>query len=149
MKTVLVTGGTVFVSKYTAAYFAKKDYDVYVLNRNTKTQVEGVTVIQADRYDLGNRLKSLHFDIVLDVTAYNANDISCLVEAIGSFETYIMISSSSVYPDDGAQPFLENSQLGKNKFWGQYGLDKIAAEKRLLELVPKQKRRHYGRLKEN
>ncbi|MCO4473357.1 DTDP-glucose 4,6-dehydratase [Streptococcus infantarius subsp. infantarius] len=70
------------------------------------------------------------------MTAYNANDISCLVEAIGSFETYIMISSSSVYPDDGAQPFLENSQLGENKFWGQYGLDKIAAEKRLLELVP-------------
>lgn len=110
-----------------------------MLNRNTKTQVEGVTVIQADRHDLGNRLKSLHFDIVLDVTAYNANDISCLVETIGSFETYIMISSSSVYPDDGAQPFLENSQLGENKFWGQYGLDKIAAEKRLLELVPKQK----------
>lgn len=149
MKTVLVTGGTVFVSKYTAAYFAKKGYDVYVLNRNTKTQVEGVTVLQADRHDLGNRLKSLHFDIVLDVTAYNANDISCLVETIGSFETYIMISSSSVYPDDGAQPFLENSQLGENKFWGQYGLDKIAAEKRLFELVPKQKRRHYGRLEEN
>lgn len=60
-----------------------------------------------------------------------------------------MISSSSVYPDDSAQPFLENSQLGENKFWGQYGLDKIAAEKRLLELVPKQKRRYYGRLKEN
>lgn len=28
MKTVLVTGGTVFVSKYTAAYFVKKGYDV-------------------------------------------------------------------------------------------------------------------------
>ena len=136
MKTVLVTGGTVFVSKYTADYFVKKGYDVYVLNRNSKKQVDGVTLIQADRHDLGNRLKSLHFDVVLDVTAYNASDISCLIEGLGSFGTYIMISSSSVYPDDGAQPFLETSQLGDNKFWGQYGLDKIAAEKQLLELVP-------------
>lgn len=136
MKTVLVTGGTVFVSKYTADYFVKKGYDVYVLNRNSKKQVDGVTLIQADRHDLGNRLKNLHFDVVLDVTAYNAFDISCLIEGLGSFGTYIMISSSSVYPDDGAQPFLETSQLGDNKFWGQYGLDKIAAENRLLELVP-------------
>ncbi|WP_324606598.1 NAD-dependent epimerase/dehydratase family protein [Streptococcus equinus] len=36
MKTVLVTGGTVFVSKYTADYFVKKGYNVYVLNRNSK-----------------------------------------------------------------------------------------------------------------
>ena len=136
MKTVLVTGGTVFVSKYAAAYFLKQGYAVYVLNRNTKTQVEGVTLIQADRHNLGNRLKNLHFDIVLDVTAYKASDITCLVEALDSFDTYIMISSSSVYPENGPQPFLETSQVGENKFWGQYGLDKIAAEKRLLELVP-------------
>lgn len=136
MKTVLVTGGTVFVSKYAAAYFLKQGYDVYVLNRNTKTQVEGVTLIQADRHNLENRLKGLHFDLVLDVTAYKADDITCLVEALDSFGTYIMISSSSVYPENGPQPFLETSQVGENKFWGQYGLDKIAAEKRLQELVP-------------
>jgi len=38
MKTVLVTGGTVFVSKYTADYFVKKGYDVYVLNRIAKNK---------------------------------------------------------------------------------------------------------------
>ncbi len=31
MKKVLVTGGTVFVSKYVATYFAAKEYKVYVL----------------------------------------------------------------------------------------------------------------------
>lgn len=36
MKKILVTGGTVFVSRYIAEYFVAKDCDVYVLNRNTK-----------------------------------------------------------------------------------------------------------------
>ena len=49
MKKILVTGGTTFVSKYTAKYFVEKDYDVYVLNRNTKEQVEGVTLLEGDR----------------------------------------------------------------------------------------------------
>jgi nucleoside-diphosphate-sugar epimerase len=37
MKNILVTGGTVFVSKFVAQYFSSKkfsnDYQVYVLNR--------------------------------------------------------------------------------------------------------------------
>ena len=41
MKKVLITGGTTFVSKYAALYFKEHNYDVYVLNRNTKPQVEG------------------------------------------------------------------------------------------------------------
>ena len=36
MKKILVTGGTTFVSKYTAEYFVNRNYEVYVLNRNSK-----------------------------------------------------------------------------------------------------------------
>ncbi len=32
---ILVTGGTVFVSKFIAEYFASRGNEVYVLNRNT------------------------------------------------------------------------------------------------------------------
>ena len=42
MKKILVTGGTTFVSKYVADYFVNAGYEVYVLNRNTKPQVQGV-----------------------------------------------------------------------------------------------------------
>ena len=42
MKKILVTGGTTFVSKYAAEYFVNMGYEVYVLNRNTKSQVRGV-----------------------------------------------------------------------------------------------------------
>ena len=136
MKKVLVTGGTVFVSKYAAHYFLNKGYEVYVLNRNTKPQVENVKLIEADRHAIGDKLKYMHFDLVLDVTSYNEADITDLVSALDSFETYIMISSSAVYPETGIQPFKEESELAVNKFWGTYGTDKIAAEKKLLELVP-------------
>ena len=64
-KKILVTGGTVFVSKYVAEYFVKKGYDVYVLNRNTHEQCAGVTLIEADRNQLGDALKGYHFDSVL------------------------------------------------------------------------------------
>ncbi len=46
---ILVTGGTVFVSKYVTNYFSKNN-EVYVLNRNTKKQLEGVSVIEGDRH---------------------------------------------------------------------------------------------------
>ena len=42
MKKVLITGGTVFVSRYIAEYFVAKGGDVYVLNRNTRQQSKGV-----------------------------------------------------------------------------------------------------------
>lgn len=48
MKRLLITGETVFVSRYIAEYYVTKGYDVYVLNRNTREQSKGVTLIQAD-----------------------------------------------------------------------------------------------------
>lgn len=136
MKKILVTGGTVFVSRYVAEYYAKLDYEVYVLNRNTRKQSDNVTLIGGDRHNLGNTLKAYHFDIILDITAYTKEDITILLDALGGFDEYIMISSSAVYPEFASQPFMENGQLGENKFWGKYGTDKIEAEKELLNRVP-------------
>lgn len=136
MKKILVTGGTTFVSRYVANYFVNSEYEVYVLNRNSKSQVTGVKLITGDRHNLGDILKGIHFDIVADITAYNAQDIVDLYNALDSFEQYIMISSSAVYPEYGVQPFLEDSEKNLNKFWGKYGTDKIEAEEALLERVP-------------
>lgn len=38
MRKILVTGGTVFVSKYVAEYYMSQGDKVYVLNRNTREQ---------------------------------------------------------------------------------------------------------------
>lgn len=135
MKKILVTGGTVFVSRYIAEYYVKKNYDVTVLNRNTKEQSKGVKLIQADRHDLGEILRGYHFDVVID-TAYTSAEIEELLDSLGSYGDYIYISSSAVYPEQTPQPFKEESHLGTNKFWGKYGIDKIEAEKVLLKRNP-------------
>ena len=135
MKKILITGGTTFVSKYAATFFARREYEVYVLNRGSKKQVDGVNLIKADRHHLGEALKNYHFDAVLDITAYDALDINDLLDGLDSFDKYIFISSSAVYPETGTQPFTENHKLDVNKYWGKYGTDKIESERVLLERV--------------
>lgn len=106
MQKVLITGGTVFVSRYAAEFYVKKGYHVFVLNRNSKVQPEGVTLIEADRHDLGIKLLHDHFDIIFDISAYTANDVNLLLNAVGSYDDYILISSGAVYPENCPLPFM-------------------------------------------
>lgn len=133
---ILITGGTVFVSRYAAEYFVKKEHEVYVLNRNTKPQSDGVNLINCDRHNIGNRLKDIYFDMIIDVTAYNQSDTEELLNALGNFGQYIMISSSAVYPETLSQPFNEEQECGFNVHWESYGTGKIDAEKYLLAKIP-------------
>ena len=133
---ILVTGGTVFASRYTAEYFRDKGHNVYVLNRGSKEQSEGVTFIQGDRHSLNGKLKEYQFDAVIDVTAYNKTDIQDLLDELGEVKQYIFVSSSAVYPETNVQPFTEKQECGVNCHWGAYGTDKIAAEEYLLTRVP-------------
>lgn len=132
MKKMLVTGGTVFVSRYIAEYYVDKGYEVYVLNRNTREQSAGVKLIQVDRHNLGDVLKEYHFDVVID-TAYTEKDVNLLLDGLANFDDYVLISSSAVYPEYCPQPFIESEQVGVNRYWGRYGTDKIEAENALLK----------------
>lgn len=140
MRKLLVTGGTVFVSRYIAEYFAQKGDDVTVLNRNWHPQQEQTNLIEADRHHLGNILKQQSFDAVLDVTAYTKEDVSDLLDGLGTshrqFQDYVLISSGAVYPETLPLPFSETQQTGANKCWSAYGINKIAAEQELLKRVP-------------
>ena len=140
MGKILVTGGTIFVSKYIAEYFAGKGDEVYVLNRNRHPQPAGTILIEADRHQLGDLLRQYSFDTVLDITAYTKEDVSDLLDALGDsgqdFKDYVLVSSSAVYPETLPQPFSENQQTGKNKYWGAYGTNKIDAEGELRKRVP-------------
>lgn len=136
MRKILITGGTVFVSKYVAKYFVEMGEDVYVMNRNTKEQVRGVKLIECDRNNIGNRLKGLYFDAILDITAYTKEHVEKLLGALDKFGEYVLISSSAVYPETNIQPFKENQECGFNSIWGDYGTNKIEAEKYLLSKFP-------------
>lgn len=133
---ILVTGGTVFVSKFVAEYYVQKGDEVYCLNRNHHSQPQGTVLIEADRKNPGEKLKSHYFDVVLDITAYTGEDVSCILNAVGGFKEYILISSSAVYPETLSQPFGEEQPLGPNIYWGAYGTNKIEAERVLLARVP-------------
>ena len=136
MKRVLVTGGTTFVSRYTARWFVEQGWEVYVLNRGSKHQEDGVQLICADRRGNLDALRGLHFDAVLDICAYTAEDITCLLDALHSYDDFIFISSSAVYPETNPQPFCENQNVGPNSIWGTYGTNKIAAEQVLRKRCP-------------
>lgn len=133
---LLITGGTVFVSRFTAEYFAEKGYDVYVLNRGHFPQPKNVHLIKSDRHSLGDILRHTYFDAVLDITAYNRKDTEHLISALGDIGDYILLSSSAVYPESLSQPFHEEQKCGRNAYWGTYGTDKIEAETCVLEKYP-------------
>lgn len=132
---ILVTGGTVFISKSVAEYFVKAGHEVYVLNRGTRPQVDGVSLIECDRRNIGGRLKNYRFDAIIDVTAYTAEDVNMLLDGLADFDSYVLISSSAVYPEALAIPFKVGDMCGVNKFWGAYGTNKIGAENALLNRV--------------
>lgn len=131
---ILVTGGTTFVSKSIAEYLVNKNNEIYVLNRGTRQQVEGVHLIRADRSSLENQLSNIEFDVIIDVNAYKEKDITNLLQSGVKFSEYIFISSGAVYPEYGIQPFRETGEIAENYFWGNYGKNKIAAE-RVLENI--------------
>ncbi|MBQ9901084.1 MAG: NAD-dependent epimerase/dehydratase family protein [Clostridia bacterium] len=134
--TILITGGTTFVSRYTAEYFVGKGHDVTVLNRGSRPQVDGVTHINRDRTQLGDTLRERHFDVILDITAYTEEHVRTLAESGVTFDDYIFISSSAVYPETNSRPFTEEQPCGRNAIWGDYGTNKLQAEEYLREKVP-------------
>lgn len=136
MKKILITGGTVFVSRTLAEYFVSKKEEVYVLNRNNHPQPKGVTLIEADRYNLGATLSNYSFDVVIDANSYTGEEVSLLLDALPEIKEYIFISTSAVYPETLSQPFKETQQVGANKYWQTYGTNKIEAEEILAKRVP-------------
>ncbi|MGN1112267.1 MAG: NAD-dependent epimerase/dehydratase family protein, partial [Acutalibacteraceae bacterium] len=133
---ILITGGTTFVSKFTAEYFIGKGNDVTVLNRGSRKQLDGVKLIECDRTQLGDKLKDEHFDAILDITAYTEEHIKALLESGVVFDDYVFISSSAVYPETNPQPFSEEQPCGYNSVWGDYGINKLKAEEYLLKQIP-------------
>lgn len=133
---ILVTGGTVFVSRFTAEYLTNCGHEVYVLNRNSRPQSKDVNLINCDRNDIGEQLKNIAFDLVIDVAVYNETDAANLANALGDFGNYIMISSSAVYPETLPQPFSEEMPTGFNIYWEDYGTNKISAEKYVQKYIP-------------
>lgn len=62
-------------------------------------------------------------------TAYTSDDVEKLLAALDSYEDYILISSSVVYPENLSQPFKEDSPVGLNNYWGTTELIKLKQQR--------------------
>ncbi len=137
MKKILVTGGTIFVSKYAAEHYVSRGDKVYVVNRNTHPQPEGVTLIKGDKSQINPGLSSVGFDLVLAVNIYTRQEMKNLLDSLdGNVGRIVFISSSAVYPENTAIPYSAAAPVGANSVWGAYGTNKIEAERELLERYP-------------
>lgn len=137
---VLVLGGSYFIGKKIVSILIKHGFSVTTLNRGTKLNIHlNVTNIIADRNDAAQMesvLKGREFDYVVDVSALNRSQIEIACSSLNrsKLQKYIFISSSAVYDIDNYKaPYLENTPLAANRYWGEYGANKIEAEQELAK----------------
>ena len=137
MKKILIMGGNQFVGKEIAKNFLEKDYTIYVLNRGTRKNIEGVFCLKADRdnfVEIENILKDIEVDIIVDISAYTEEQVDILHKVMKNrFKQYILISSASVYNNIECTPVNEECQIGENLIWGDYAKNKSLAEKKTIE----------------
>ena len=137
MKKILIMGGNQFVGKEIVKNFLEKDYIVYVLNRGTRKNIEGVFFLKADRnnyIETENILKNIEVDIIVDVSAYTEEQVDILQKVMKDrFKQYILISSASVYNSIESAPVNEESETGENLIWRDYAKNKYLAEQKTIE----------------
>ena len=137
MKKILIMGGNQFVGKEIVKNFLEKNYIVYVLNRGTRKNIEGVFFLKADRnnyIETENILKNIEVDIIVDVSAYTEEQVDILQKVMKDrFKQYILISSASVYNSIESAPVNEESEIGENLIWGDYAKNKYLAEQKTIE----------------
>ena len=135
-KKVLVMGGSYFIGKKIVDVLLDNNYNVYTLNRGSKeNHNEKVTNLICDRYnenDMRKILENYDFEIIIDVCGLDKTSSEILLKSINkeSIEKFIFISSSAVYDIEHIKiPFKEDDALGRDKYWWDYGTNKIEAEK--------------------
>lgn len=128
-------GGSYFIGRSITEAFRKEDVDLYILNRGTSPlNYSNVTEIHCDRENsqaMKEALKEYSFHTIIDVSGTNKKHLEILLSAINKNELkkFIFISSSAVYDVEHLQiPYKETDSLAPNKYWQDYGTNKIEAE---------------------
>ncbi len=133
---ILIVGGSYFVGRSIVAHLIGSGHRIAVLNRGTRPVAGGEQLI-ADRNDtasMRNALAGRRFDAVADLTSRSRAHVDSLYDALGGrFARMLYISSAAVYAEDGRFPMAETHPVGPSAEWGDYGLEKLASERRLAE----------------
>lgn len=134
MESILVVGGTTFVSSSLAKYLISKGYDVDILTRGLKPiDYDGyrkhLTCNRKLKNEMQEVLKGRIYDFIFDISAYTKSDVEILLTSIDTskLKKYVFCSSGAVYkPSD--ELIEEGFEKCENPNWGKYGMDKREAE---------------------
>jgi len=134
---ILILGGTRFVGRHIVETALARDHEVTLFNRGRHPNpFEGVQTLTGDRDGDLSALHGGRWDRVIDVSGYNAPQVTRALDALeGRFGGYTFISTTSVYrqPDrpgvDETAP-LKPANHGEE---GGYGESKVACEEVLRE----------------
>jgi nucleoside-diphosphate-sugar epimerase len=111
MKNVLIIGGNRFVGKMVTELLSTK-CNVTILNRSGTKSVDNCNVLKMDRDDISQDMID-NQDVIIDMCAYNVDQVKDLLKLCSHRHQYIVISSIA-------------SEYG---FFGDYGKNKAEIEK--------------------
>ena len=134
MKSILVMGGTTFVSSSIAKHLIRKGYEVDILTRGKKTINydgfrEHLICDRRSSESMQEILKDRVYEFIFDISAYTREDVDILLKSINreKLKKYILCSSGAVYTPSNIA-IDESFEKGENPNWGKYGTDKKEAE---------------------
>lgn len=134
MKSILIMGGTNFVSSSLSKYLIGQGYNIDILTRGIKQiNYEGfrehLVCNRKSKAEMQEVLNGKNYDFIFDISAYTKEDVEILLRTIDKsiLKKYIFCSSGSVYvPSNNL--VQEDFERGENHNWGEYGLNKKEAE---------------------
>ncbi|WP_100013134.1 NAD-dependent epimerase/dehydratase family protein [Lentibacillus sediminis] len=130
---VLLLGGTLFLGKHIAEQALNKGLDITLFNRGKTNpeflkEAEGVTHIVGDRSTADIEKLTDNWDVVIDVSGINPDDVQRSVDQLKNRCTsYVFISSISAYKNLDKGPVLETNALHELDK-GDYGSNKATSE---------------------
>lgn len=138
MSTILVMGGSTFVSSSLAKYLIKQGYTVDIASRGIKPinysgYREHIICDRKSKESILAAFEGRNYEFIFDISAYTKEDVEFLSASINTdtLKRYILCSSGAVYKPSNSI-IDESFETGENQNWGSYGLDKRAAEEFII-----------------
>ena len=128
---ILILGGNRFMGRYLSAQLAAAGKTPVLFNRGNLPAPRDVETVIGDRStpDGMAALAGREFEAVIDLSAYKADWVESAIATVApSAGHYVFVSSGAVYRPRQSLPWSEESPLGPDPAWGNYGREKLRAE---------------------
>lgn len=127
---ILIIGGSRFVGPVIIRKLLEHGHNLTVFNRGYhKIKYDKkIKFVQGDRSQKIN-LKD-HFDAVIDMCAYNVDQLKNAVDCL-SFDYFLNFGSAASYKKTEIFPLTELSPLGSWPLWADYNIGKVKCERYL------------------